>query len=89
MPSSTDIDNSENCRPDASRMTVVPHSDLSRLTAEERITYRKWRRATLITYSAVAIIISVLAIAIGPTDTSPPNEMHSALAPSTASRAQR
>jgi hypothetical protein len=89
MPSSTDIDNSENCRPDASRMTVVPRRDLSLLTVEERTTYLKWRRATLIAYSAVAFIIAVLSIAIGPTDTLPTNELHSALALPTASRSQR
>jgi hypothetical protein len=88
MPSSTGID-TESCGPDASRMMAVPRRDLSLLTDEERITYRKWRHATLVVYSAVAIIIAVLSIAVGPTDTSSTNEIHSALAPQAASRTQR
>lgn len=83
MPSSNDLatDNSENWRPDAPRMTAVPRRDLSLLSFEERITYRKWRRATLAVYAAVAIVFAAVSIAIGPTDISPRSEIYSALAP--------
>jgi hypothetical protein len=91
MPSSDDLaaDNSDNCRPDASRMTRVPRRDFSLLTIEDKITYRKWRRAALVMYGAVAIIVAALSIANSPTNTSPKNEMFSALGPPVAHKSQR
>jgi hypothetical protein len=55
-------DNSGNCRPDASQ-TALGRRDLSALTVEEKITYRKWRLAVLIGYSVAAIIITAISIA--------------------------
>jgi len=87
VPSSKPLD--DDYHSDASRPTAEYGRHLSRLTHDEKHTYQKWMRATFIVYGAAAVVIVVLSIAIGPTDTSPPNEMHSALAPSIASRAQR
>ena len=53
------------------------------LSIDDKRTYQKWKRATFIVYGAVAIIILMLSIAIGPTDTASPSnsEMYSSLAP--------
>jgi hypothetical protein len=40
------------------------------LTMEEKTTYRKWRRATLVFYATFAFVIAALLIAIGPPDAS-------------------
>ena len=63
-------DNSGNCGPDASQ-TALGRRDLSLLTVEEKITYRKWRLAVLIAYGLAAAILTAISIAIGPGDTSP------------------
>jgi hypothetical protein len=83
-------DNLGDCRPEASRTAAVYRRDLSLLTVEEKITYRKWRFAVLIAYSAAAVIITAISIAIGPGDTSPhsKNAMYRADSPA-AHRSQR
>jgi hypothetical protein len=53
---------------DASRPTAEYGKHLSRLTIDEKRTYQKWKRAALIVYGPVTVIIAVLSIAIGPTD---------------------
>jgi hypothetical protein len=92
MPSSTNsatpktIANniSGRCHPDASRVRSATRRDVTLLTAEDIITYRKWRRSTLILYGAFAIAIAAFWIAIGASNTSltsKNNEIHSALPP--------
>ena len=66
---------------DVSR-TTVPRRHLSQLTTEDKLTYRKWKRATLIVYGAVAMVVVVLSMVIGPTDSaSNKGEMYSSLGP--------
>jgi hypothetical protein len=92
MPSSTNsatpktIANNISARnhPDVSRVRSATRRDVTLLTAEDIITYRKWRRATLILYGAFAIAIAAFWIAIGASNTSltsKNNELHSALPP--------
>ena len=72
---------SEYYQSDVSR-TTVSRRHLSQLTHEDKLTYRKWKRATFIVYGAVAIVIVVLSIVIGPTDsTSNKGEIYSSLGP--------
>jgi hypothetical protein len=63
----TNDDTSKDWRPNVSQKTSAARSHFAPLTAEEKITYRKWRRATLMFYSAFAFVIAALLIAIGPT----------------------
>jgi hypothetical protein len=86
MPSSKPLD--DDYHSDASRPTAQYGRHLSRLTIDEKRTYQKWKRATFIVYGTVAVVIVMVSIAIGPTDTST-HEIHSALAPQAVSGAQR
>jgi len=62
------VDNaSANWRPDASQVASATRGHFAPLTNEEKITYRRWRQATMIFYGTFAI--AALLIAIGPTDT--------------------
>ena len=75
---------SATCHLDVSRVRSATRGDVTLLTAEDIITYRKWRRATLILYGAFAIAIAAFWIAIGASNTSltsKNNEIHSALPP--------
>ena len=53
--------------PSLSQMTSAAQRHLSLLSIEETITYRKWRRVTLIFYGALACIITAFLIATDPT----------------------
>jgi hypothetical protein len=78
MPTSTSqvaMKNPENeasgdWRSDVSRKTSANPRHFAPLTAEETITYRKWKRATLAFYGALAFAITALLIVIGPDDSS-------------------
>jgi hypothetical protein len=63
-------DISRDWRPGVSQKTFAVRSNFSPLTLEEKITYRKWRQATLIFYGAFACVIAAFLIAIGPADPS-------------------
>ena len=91
MPSSTNQavpkefanDISRDWHPNVAQKTSVVQSHFAPLTAEEKMTYRKWRRATVMFYGAFAVVIAALAIAIGPADPSNNNSTkgpHSAIA---------
>ena len=82
MPSSNghDIDGSDDCRPDASRMAAAPRRGFPVLSPEEKLIYRKWKRATVVIYGTVAIVLAAFSVAFGPADTSTRNETYSALA---------
>jgi hypothetical protein len=60
---------SGNWRPDASQVKSATRRHFAPLTNEEKITYQKWRRGTLILYGTFGLAIAALLIAIGPTDT--------------------
>jgi hypothetical protein len=78
MPSSTNQvtpeertkNTSRDWRPGVSQKTSVVRSGFAPLTIEEKMTYRKWRRATVLFYGAFFFVVAVLSIAIGPADTS-------------------
>ena len=55
-------------RPDASRIAAARQNHFERLTAEEKQTYRNWRRATLAFYAVFLCGIAAIAVAIGPGD---------------------
>jgi hypothetical protein len=57
-------------RPSASVMSRVRQSHFASLSAEEKRTYRNWRRATLAFYAVFLCGIAVIAIAVGPGDPS-------------------
>jgi hypothetical protein len=67
----------------SSRTTAVGGKYLSEMSIDEKRTYQKWKRATFIVYGAVAAIVAMLLIAIGPTDktANSKGEMHSSLEP--------
>lgn len=52
-------------RPDASAIASARRSHFAPFTAEERITYRTWKRATLTLYFALACFTAAIFIAIG------------------------
>ena len=83
MPSSKHL--GDDCQSDASRATAVSRRHFPPLTIDDKRTYQKWKRATFILYGAVAIIIVVLSIAIGPADkaSTSKSEMYSSLVPAT------
>jgi hypothetical protein len=56
--------------PNVSQKPSAARSRFAPLTIEEKITYRKWRRATLAFYGAFAFVIAALLMAIGPADPS-------------------
>src|ERR1019366_3303248 len=95
MPSSTNqvapeelTNTSRHWRPNVSQKTSAARSNFAPLTIEEKITYRKWRRATLMFYGAFAFVIAAVLIAIGPAD--PSNSVNDKGAyPTTASIGQR
>jgi hypothetical protein len=74
MPSPTNLVTQEQVENDASKkrrsnisqMNRAARSHFAPLTIEEYIIYRKWRRATLLIYSAFAFVIVAIAFAIGP-----------------------
>jgi hypothetical protein len=75
---------SATCHLGASRVRSATRRDFTLFTAEDIITYRKWRRAALILWGAFAIAIAAFWIAIGAINTSltsKNNEIHSALPP--------
>jgi hypothetical protein len=75
-------------RQNASTIASAGRSHLASLTAEDKLTYRNWRRATLTFYAAFTCAIAVLLIAVGSNDqsrTAKNGDLHSALA-STAQR---
>ena len=55
-------------RPDASRIAAARQNHFELLTAEEKRTYRNWRRATLVFYAVFLCGIAAVAVAIGPAD---------------------
>jgi hypothetical protein len=57
-------------RPDASRIAAARQNHFELLTAEEKRTYRNWRRATLAFYAVFLCGIAAIAVAIGPADPS-------------------
>jgi hypothetical protein len=57
-------------RPNLSQVTSAARRHFSPLSIEETITYRKWRRTTLIFYGALACIATAFLIAIDPTSPS-------------------
>jgi hypothetical protein len=59
-----------NCRPNVSQRAAAARRPFAPPTMEEKTTYRKWRRATLVFYGAFAFVMAALLIAIGPTDPS-------------------
>jgi hypothetical protein len=72
----------------ASTIASAGRSHFAPLTAEEKITYRNWRRGTLAFYAVFACMIAAILIAIGPVSQSSTvqnGDLHSAL----ASAAQR
>jgi hypothetical protein len=74
--------------PSASTIASAGRSHLALLTAEDKLTYRNWRRATLTFYAVFACAIAAILIAVGPNDqsrTAKSDDLHSALA-STAQR---
>ena len=66
----------------ASRTTVSARH-LLQLTTDKKRTYQKWKRAMFIVYGAVAIIVVMLSIAIGPTEkaSTSKGEAYSSLVP--------
>lgn len=78
MPSSTNQvvpeeltnDTSRDWRPNVSQNASAARSHFAPLTIEEKITYRKWRRATVMFYGAFAFVIAALLMVIGPADPS-------------------
>jgi hypothetical protein len=76
-------DISKDWHPNVSQKIAAFRSHFAPLSIEEKITYRKWRRATIIFYGAFAFVIAALSIAIGPADPSTNvnnKEAHSAIA---------
>jgi hypothetical protein len=70
-------------RSDASRIAAARQNHFELLTAEEKRTYRNWRRATLVFYAVFLSGIAAIAVAIGPGDpssTAGKGDLHSALA---------
>ncbi len=63
-------DISNDWRPNVSQKTAAVRSHFAPLSIEEKITYRKWRRATIMFYGAFAFVIAAVLIAIGPADPS-------------------
>jgi hypothetical protein len=50
-------------RQDVSQNSRAAQRDFAELTAEEKITYRKWSRATLVFYGVLVCVIAELLIA--------------------------
>jgi hypothetical protein len=70
-------------RPNASTIASAGRSHLASLTAEDKLTYRNWGRATLTFYAAFTCVIAVILIAFGSNDqsrTARNSDLHSALA---------
>jgi hypothetical protein len=63
-------DTSRHWRPNVSQKTSAARSHFAPLTLEEKITYRKWRGATLSFYGAFAFVMAAFLITIGPPDPS-------------------
>ena len=63
--------------------TTVSGRHLLQLTTDKKRTYQKWKRAMFIAYGAVAIIVVMLSMAIGPTETASTgkSETYSSLVP--------
>jgi hypothetical protein len=57
-------------RPDASAMNAARRNYFASLTAEDKRTYRNWRRAMLVFYAVFLCGIAAIAVAIGPADPS-------------------
>jgi hypothetical protein len=57
-------------RPNVAQQPAAARRHFAPLTMEEKATYRKWRRATLVFYGAFAFVMAALLIAISPTDPS-------------------
>jgi hypothetical protein len=76
------IDRPSHCRPTASQTATANRKEFPPLTIEEQMTYRKWRRTTLMFYGVLALFISTLLVAIGPPDptTAKHNAAYSAIA---------
>jgi len=83
MPSSKHL--GDDYLSDASRATAASRRHFPPFTIDDKRTYQKWKRAAFILYGAVAIIIVMLSIAIGPADkaATSKNEMYSSLVPAT------
>jgi hypothetical protein len=75
-------------RPDASQNTSAVRGHFDELTAEERMTYRKWRRAIVVFYGGIAAVIAALAIGMTPVG-SPINADTTAAPSEIASAGQR
>jgi hypothetical protein len=56
--------------PDVSRIAAARQNHFEALTAEEKRTYRNWRRATLAFYAVFLCGITAIAVAVGPADPS-------------------
>jgi hypothetical protein len=70
-------------RSNASTIASAGRSHLASLTAEEKLTYRNWRRATLTFYAVFACAVAVILIAVGSNDqsrTAKSGDLHSTLA---------
>jgi hypothetical protein len=70
-------------RPNASTIASAGRSHFASLTAEDKLTYRNWRRATLTFYAVFACAVAVILIAVGSNDqsrTAKSGDLHSALA---------
>ena len=79
LPQSRDDD----FQSDALQTTARSGRHLSQQSSDHKRTYQKWKRATFIIYGAVATILVILSIAIGPTESASTSksEMLSSLAP--------
>jgi hypothetical protein len=80
---------SGNWRPDVSQVTTAIRGHFAPLTIEEKITYRKWRRAALIFYGTFGFAIAAFLIATGPTATNAKDKDSRSAVASVASRNQR
>jgi len=70
-------------RPAASTIVSAGWNHFASLTIEEKLTYRNWRRTTLIFYAVFICGLAAIAIAIGPGDqssTAKKSDIYSALA---------
>jgi len=76
-------DSSVRWRPNVSTSASGKRSHFAPLSAEEELTYRRWRRATLAFYGVFLCAVAAIAIAIGPSDrsgTAEKGDLYSALA---------
>jgi hypothetical protein len=70
-------------RPDVSQNTCAARGHFAGLTAEDSMTYRKWRRAVVVFYGVLAAVIAALAIGMAPVGSSinaDTTAVHSAIA---------